>query len=66
MMLKPFTPSTPMMRKGRLRIRSVWPIGSSSGKSWSATVLPMTHTLASDLTSCSLNMAPCVSGQLRM
>src|SRR5262245_12527009 len=56
----------PTTRNGILFTRIVWPIGSSLPKSWSAAVLPRTHTPAALETSASENHSPAARVQSRM
>ena len=64
--LWPCASSTPTTRKGRLRTRSVWPTGSIPGKSWFATVWPITATRAALVTSASVKNSPAETPRLRI
>ena len=59
----PFDVKTPMTLNTWLRTRTFCPVGSSPGKSRSATFDPMTRTLAAACTSCSVKNWPYFMGQ---
>ena len=64
--LWPLAASTPTTRNGRFRTRIIWPTGSIPGKSWLATVCPMTATRAAVVTSASVKKAPEATARLRI